>query len=149
MGEKKMKTLFAISIILSAVFSFAQEKPTLNHIYIEISGISEIKGDISIGLFNSAETFPKNGKAFKGQKIKVESSKVSGVFEDVPAGKYALAIYHDENANGKLDRNFLGIPKEDYVFSNNASGALGPPSFEDAMFKVQDSVHLKLKFKDD
>jgi uncharacterized protein (DUF2141 family) len=52
--------------------------------------------------------------------------------------KLAIAAYHDENANGELDRNALGIPSERYGFTNNARGITGPPSFEDAVVEIGD-----------
>jgi len=41
-------------------------------------------------------------------------------------GKYAVSVFHDENSNGKLDTNFLGIPREGVGASNNAKGHFGP-----------------------
>jgi uncharacterized protein (DUF2141 family) len=58
------------------------------------------------------------------------------VIQDVPAGDYGIALYHDANGNGKMDRNAMGLPAEDYAFSNNALGNMGPPSFEQARFPV-------------
>jgi uncharacterized protein (DUF2141 family) len=56
-------------------------------------------------------------------------------FEDIPPGTYALAVIHDENMNGKLDTNWLGIPTEGYGFSNDAKALLSAPSFSDASFQ--------------
>ena len=55
---------------------------------------------------------------------------------DVPYGEYGVAIYQDENGNGKHDKNALGVPKEPYGFSNNARGKLGPAKWKDAAFSV-------------
>ncbi len=144
---KLIQTLF-ISTILFLIASqvFAQKARTIGKIDVEISGIDRIEGDISIGLFSNVEFFPEYGKAFNSVKLKVETSKVSYTFKDIPAGDYAIAVFHDENSNGELDKNFLGIPSEEYVFSNQASGTLGPPSFKDAMFTFSDSTKIKLNF---
>jgi uncharacterized protein (DUF2141 family) len=56
------------------------------------------------------------------------------VFRGVPKGSYALSAFHDQNENGKLDTNFMGLPIEDYGTSRNARGTFGPPSFDDAKF---------------
>ena len=57
-----------------------------------------------------------------------------------------MAAYHDENGNGKLDTNFLGIPSEGVAASNDAKGTMGPPSYEKAKFAVattvSGSIHL-------
>ena len=57
---------------------------------------------------------------------------------DVPAGSWAVLAYQDANENGELDRNFIGIPSENYGFSRDARGKFGPPSFEDAAIAVRD-----------
>jgi uncharacterized protein (DUF2141 family) len=56
-------------------------------------------------------------------------------FADVQPGTYAIAVFHDENSNGKLDSNFIGIPREGTGASNNAKGHMGPPKFDDAAFR--------------
>jgi uncharacterized protein (DUF2141 family) len=70
------------------------------------------------------------------------------VFNKVHAGTYGLSAFHDQNENGKLDTNFLGMPIEDYCASNNARGVFGPPSFDDAKFTFRGGTkkleaHLK------
>ena len=57
-------------------------------------------------------------------------------FEGLESGMYAVSLFHDENDNGKLDANFMGIPREPYAFSNNAKGFFGPPTFQDCQFEV-------------
>jgi uncharacterized protein (DUF2141 family) len=56
------------------------------------------------------------------------------VFKGVPKGVYGISAFHDENSNGKLDTNFIGLPTEDYCASRDARGSFGPPSFSDAQF---------------
>ena len=56
---------------------------------------------------------------------------------ELPAGQYAVGIFHDVNLNNKMDNNFLGLPKEQYGFSNNARALFGPPSYEDAAFELK------------
>jgi uncharacterized protein (DUF2141 family) len=67
--------------------------------------------------------------------LKIQESQARCDFEDIPPGTYALAVIHDENMNGKLDTNWLGIPKEGYGFSNDARASLGAPAFSDASFQ--------------
>lgn len=56
------------------------------------------------------------------------------VFKGVPKGVYGISAFHDQNNNGKLDTNFIGLPTEDYCASRDARGSFGPPSFTDAKF---------------
>ncbi|WEF32349.1 DUF2141 domain-containing protein [Pseudoduganella chitinolytica] len=55
---------------------------------------------------------------------------------NIPPGTWAVLAYQDENGNGKLDRNLLGIPSESYGFSRDAAGRFGPPTFEQAAIEV-------------
>jgi uncharacterized protein (DUF2141 family) len=59
---------------------------------------------------------------------------------DVPKGTWAVLVYQDANENGELDRNLLGIPKENYGFSRDAASRFGPPGFDDAVIEVRDEV---------
>ena len=64
----------------------------------------------------------------------ISGKDASFEFSDIKPGKYAIAVIHDENYNGKLDKNFFGIPKEGYGFSSGAEVTMSAPSFSDAEF---------------
>lgn len=64
----------------------------------------------------------------------------SVTFTDVAPGTYAIVVIHDENGNGEMDTNFIGIPTEPGGFSNNAPARMGPARFEDASFAVGDGA---------
>ena len=66
-------------------------------------------------------------------KVDLQNHEINGI---LPHGEYAIAIFVDANGNGKMDKNFLGIPKEQYGFSNNVMGRMAAPSFEQARFEV-------------
>jgi uncharacterized protein (DUF2141 family) len=59
---------------------------------------------------------------------------------NVPKGSWAVLVFLDEIGNGELDRNLIGIPKENYGFSRDARGKFGPPGFDDAVIEVRDEV---------
>ena len=68
--------------------------------------------------------------------------------ELLPAGEYAIAVFHDENLNNKLDRHALGYPLEAYGFSNNARGKFGPPKYQAATFQLgEETVELTISLK--
>jgi uncharacterized protein (DUF2141 family) len=107
---------------------------------VEITGIRNTKGQIKVGVYKDKATFPKTGSELKGINIfPVQKGANVAVFE-LSEGIYAVAVIHDENKNGKLDKNFVGIPKEGYGFSNNAKGKFGPPSFDKAAFSLTNGV---------
>lgn len=66
--------------------------------------------------------------------------EASCVFAGVEAGVYAVVAFHDENRNGIIDKNFLGIPTESWCTSRNAKGLFGPPSFDSAKFRARSGV---------
>ena len=66
----------------------------------------------------------------------IKDLKATVTFKNIPAGEYAVSIYHDENNSGKLETGIFGIPKEDIACSNNAKGKMGPPKYIDAKFTI-------------
>jgi uncharacterized protein (DUF2141 family) len=86
-------------------------------------------------LFGSAAGFPKDPAAALQRKwCAITKAESACPFDPAPPGTYAIACFHDENGNGRLDTGLFGIPAEGTVASNHAKGFLGPPSFQDAKF---------------
>ncbi len=104
---------------------------------VNISGVANEKGIIGVALHNAAKTFPE-GESFLRQVIEANTQPLTVYFKNLPAGNYAISLMHDENENGMLDRNFVGMPTEYYGFSNNAKGKMGPPTFKQAAFQITD-----------
>jgi uncharacterized protein (DUF2141 family) len=106
-------------------------------IHVKILNIRNSTGTVACALFESPDGFPTEylRSATNVMVIKIRKSQARCDFEDIPPGTYAMAVVHDENMNGKLDINWLGLPTEGYGFSNDAKGVLGAPSFSDASFK--------------
>ena len=105
-------------------------------IHVKILDIRNSTGAVACALFESPEGFPTEFlySATNIMVIKIRDTQARCDFEDIAPGTYALAIIHDENMNGKLDTDWLGIPTEGYGFSNDATAALGAPSFSAASF---------------
>ena len=116
--------------------STVQEKASLT---INVSGIKDRKGKLQVALFNSAEGFPNDAKPFRAEVLDItDNNQLRVVFKDLPAGEYSVAAYHDKNGNGKLDKNLVGMPVEDYGFSNDTRGTrLSAPSFEDTKMPIE------------
>jgi uncharacterized protein (DUF2141 family) len=104
-------------------------------------------GQVGCLLFNSEKGFPKDPNAALQRKwCAITSSESVCPFDPVPAGTYAVACFHDENKNGKLDTGLFGIPTEGTVASNDAKGFMGPPSFNAAKFSFTAApIELRLK----
>lgn len=108
-------------------------------IHIGILGIRNNEGTIGCALFESKTGFPIEFLRLATNIIvlKIRDNQARCDFVDIPPGVYALAVIHDENMNGKLDVNWLGVPTEGYGFSNDAKALIGPPSFSAASFAYQ------------
>lgn len=106
-------------------------------IHVQILNIRNSTGSIACALFEAPEGFPTEylRMATNVMVIKIRKEQARCYFEDIPPGTYAMAVVHDENMNGKLDVNWLGVPSEGYGFSNDATGILGAPSFAAASFQ--------------
>lgn len=105
-------------------------------IHVKILSIRNSTGAVACALFESPAGFPTEflHSATNIMMIKIKDTQARCDFEDIPPGRYALAVIHDENMNGKLDTNRLGIPTEGYGFSNDAKAFLSAPSFRAASF---------------
>ncbi|XWN38511.1 MAG: DUF2141 domain-containing protein [Balneola sp.] len=132
-----MAIIFALS--LKAQEISYPEKKDFTEFSLYINGIEELKGEIRIAMFDSKDKYTK--EPVYAIVLPVDSTTIIWTQEMLPHGEYAIAVYHDKNENGKIDTNFLGIPKEDYGFSNNARGRFGPASWEDSKFKVADNYY--------
>jgi uncharacterized protein (DUF2141 family) len=114
-------------------------------IHVTILNIRNDIGTVDCALFDSPNGFPREvlHSAMRLVVMKVPNTEARCDFESIPSGTYALVVLHDENMNGKLDTNWLGIPREGYGFSNDAKAALRAPSFSDASF-IYDGKNLDL-----
>lgn len=134
---KRLLSLTAIIILISISDIFAQEVKTGN-LEIRITSLRNTKGKVSVNLFNNADGFPDDPlKSFGWKTVKIVPDTVVIVFEDLPYGSYAVSILHDENSNGRMEKNFLGIPREGFAFSNNYAPKIASPSFRDAMIVLK------------
>ena len=102
---------------------------------IKIDGISREEGTVRVALFASEDDY-KADRAYAQEETPAEDPMVTVRFQDVPPGRYCIASFQDINSNGKIDTNFVGIPKEPYGFSRNARGRFGPPAFNEMAFDV-------------
>ena len=100
-------------------------------------------GTLKIGIYD-AEGFPDVGNELHGIDLAVEDTSTTHVFENIPVGTYAIAVFQDQNDDGKLNKSIVGKPKEPYGFSNNRYGTFGAPAFKDVSFDVEEDVSLPL-----
>ena len=108
---------------------------------IEVQGIRSDAGRVYIAVHvpREGEAFPYADGMFAGIYQQAHAGAMRFVVRDLPAGRYAVQAFHDENGNGDLDANVLGIPKEGYGFANDPPTTFGPPDFEEAAVTVGDA----------
>ena len=133
-------------IICLFVIISAKSQTYSGTIEIEVTDINFKKaGFLWIGLYNSKESFGKLDKAIQMQYVPVKNQPITINFINVKYGTYSVNVFHDENSNKDIDKNFIGIPKEGYGFSNNPD-FFGPPNFEKTKFSFSKPIQ-KMKIK--
>jgi len=100
-------------------------------------------GKVKIGIYDSIG-FPTVGKEVVGVDLEVKKASATYTFKDIPVGRYGIAVFQDENNDGKLNKNLFGAPKEPYGFSKNKYGIFGPPDFDDVSFTVKEKEAISL-----
>jgi uncharacterized protein (DUF2141 family) len=100
---------------------------------VAVVGLRNDQGQVSCNLFTDPRQYPR-GDAFKEVRASIHKDSALCVFTGVPAGRYAMVVYHDENSNGHFDQNAFGMPMEGYGFSNNAAPLFDAPNFAAAAF---------------
>lgn len=140
--------LLVVSPFITSSFSSASNKATL---ILEITGIRNTDGEILIAVFNQAQGFPEDeSKFFRADTIRGLSGTVAyTTFHDLEFGEYAITLMHDENVDGGMEYNWLGMPKEGYGFSTNYKPILRAPKFEETSFlfsKEDQVVHIEMNY---
>jgi uncharacterized protein (DUF2141 family) len=120
-------------------------------VVVKVSGLRNTKGKVGIGLWNTKDGFPKDStKALHAVMVDVDQTAATATKTfKVPRGEYAVALYHDENGNGQLDVNFLGMPTEGIGSSNNVRNKFSAPTFDQCRFEARNPekvVPVKLEY---
>jgi uncharacterized protein (DUF2141 family) len=141
MGYKMKKFIPALAVAIMMASPAWADGVTIT---VNVTTPEAAEGAISLALYNSEETFMEDAFAEQTAETAVEGATTL-IFENVPTGIYGVSALHDQDGDGKLDTNFLGIPKEPIGFSNDAKGKFGPPDFDAVKFDVgADDVSLEI-----
>ncbi len=126
-------------LVLASLSGIALAEDPCMGIHVTVEDIRNSTGKVACALFESSAGFPKefvkSATHIAMQEIRETQARCH--FLGIPPGTYALAVIHDENLDGKLATNWLGVPTEGYGFSNNVTATLSAPSFEDAQFAYE------------
>lgn len=137
-----MQNFFISALLLISSILSAQN----SNLIVNVSGLKNNTGLLAAELYNSKEKFLKT--AYKKGSAVIKSNSASVTFSDVPKGEYTVMVYQDINNNGKLDKSFIGMPKEPVACSNNAKGFMGPPKYEEAKFTIVADSKISIKMSE-
>lgn len=135
---------------LALLASLPTQAATLS---IDISNFQNQVGSANVAIYADKKSWLDEDLAIARKSVVVadcidEGGVVSVEFE-LDAGDYAVAVHHDDNDNGKMDTNFIGIPKEPVGLSNGAVPKFGPPKYKDAVFPMgEDGAAITIKLLD-
>ena len=119
-----------MKVQLAALLCVASLSAHAADLSVSLQGVSSQQGKLMVALYASEDAYKKK------EPLQARSLPANGTrdlaFKDLTPGRYAIAVFHDENANGKLDRDANGLPLEAYGFSRNPGTRYGPPGFADA-----------------
>jgi uncharacterized protein (DUF2141 family) len=142
-GAIKILLSFLTILMLS---SFSNQKQETCSLTVDVSGLRNSKGTVQFALYNREDAFPDEHykKYFKKLTGKIVNGTSTITFKNLPEGKYAVNILHDENNDGKIKKGII-LPKEGIGFSNYESiGFSNRPSFTKASFIVLKDKMIKV-----
>jgi uncharacterized protein (DUF2141 family) len=139
----------AAAVVVASGVSAADPPPSAV-LTARISGLRSNSGQVGCTIYGSPKGFPTDAReALQRKWCPIADGASVCAFDPIPAGTYAVACFHDENGNGKLDAGLFGIPTEGTVVSNHAKGFMGPPSFDKAKFSfsgVPSELRLRMGY---
>lgn len=133
---------FAGAVALCTVSAFA----AADQLVIDITGVEQAGGHMMVTVYDDAESWEASEGAVAAARDSVTGDTVRVIFANLSSGRHAVMLYHDQNDNGELDANMLGIPSESYGFSNDA-GRLGRPAFDEAAFDVDGDTTIEITLR--
>jgi uncharacterized protein (DUF2141 family) len=145
----KVKLIY-IFLVFSITVLYSQSADSLSgfgKLTVVIKGFENETGDCRFALDNSEEVYERDDSVWIGKELPIVNKEVVVTIDSLEFGEYAIRVFHDENKDNVVNTNILGIPTEDYGYSNNASGWFGPPSWEKAKFifnKTEMTININI-----
>ncbi len=134
-----MKTLFILAILSTLLLNTTSGQDNKYELTLVVNNIRNNKGRLAAQLLNEEEL------QTEGKHIYISGENASTVFHNIPQGKYAIRIFHDENQNGKMDFNWIKIPKEGYGFSGNPKNSFKSPDIKELLFELDSDKKITIK----
>ena len=147
-----MNIRIVLMTLMVYVLIFAQNSLAENAgLKVTISNIDNEDGMVRLAIYNQEDSFPyKPFKTYHLDKASMVDGKLEYFISDIEEGKYAITLLDDKNENREMDKNWLGIPKEGFGFSNNVKPSLaGAPDFEECTFNLKReyvSINIEMQY---
>ncbi len=139
-----MKWTFLFIALLGNLF--AGNQPVKVDLYIH--GLKDLHGTVFVYVYDNARDFPVHPHKAVA-RLRFNANGAQPFRLELPPGDYAFAVYVDANGNGRIDRNWLGIPSEPLALSGSPRFHFGPPRFDECKVRVQGDVfRLDLHIRD-
>ena len=143
-----MSRIVPLFLALATSAAFAPALVSAETLTITIADIRESEGRLMIQVANSEKGFEFSEDSAAPPPVAISQLAEAGemTFEvTLPPGIYGARVLHDLNGNGEMDSNFVGMPKEPWAFSNNATGRLGPAKWQDAKFEISEDTAVEIR----
>ena len=128
-----MRSLFLpLALVFGAATAASAQSP--GKLNVSVAGVRNDNGSVRCGLYSSANGFREPGREMRGAVAPIKNGQATCVFNGIPAGTYAIAVFHAERNETQMETGLFGKPKQGYGFSNNPSSTFGPPGFASAAF---------------
>jgi uncharacterized protein (DUF2141 family) len=140
----------AIIFIIATPLLAQDGSPNAAPIVVKVVGFPNTRGRCACALYNKVQGFPSDRKQVYRNAAGPIGPDMTATceFKNIPSGTYAIALFHDANLTGKMEKNFVGIPQEGYGFSNDAKPhTLSAPSFKECAFQHDAAQPTNLTIK--
>lgn len=144
--NNKLKKIILSALLLFSSSVYASDIDTFD-LTVKVDGLRNSNGAVQFALYNEDGTIPDEEyqNYYKKQTGEIVNNASSIVFEDLPKGRYAVNVLHDENMDGKIDKGFI-FPVEGIGFTNYESiGLANRPNFLDASFEITANLEKVIK----
>ncbi len=144
---KKLLFILPMLVFGIALSSFSGDQAQGNVLVVKVANLRNSKGNVQFALYNRDGSIPDEHykKYYRIEKANIVDGKSEVIFKNLPKGRYAVNVLHDENGNGKIDKGLL-LPKEGIGFSNYQSiGIANKPNFSKASFELNDDREMTVK----
>lgn len=133
-----MRTLLTATAVIASLLT--APAACAADLTVTLADIRATTGTISIAVVDSLDAWNGQARPVHGTALQPDGDTGQVTFKDLKPGTYAVMVTHDENGNGTLDTNKLGMPLEGYGFSNNPQ-VMRKPTFDEAKFEVGEAAH--------